>query len=120
MRPLMQLDGVEFSRIPCDGEGRIIPNTLEPLIRPNTRLVIMAHGSNVCGTVQDAEAVGKVCKKHNIPFALDAAQTAGHYPVDFGAFNLSALAVPGHKGLLGPAGIGLLLLSGKWRMRSIR
>lgn len=44
MRPLMQLDGVEFSRIPCDGEGRIIPNTLEPLIRPNTRLVIMAHG----------------------------------------------------------------------------
>ena len=111
MRPLMQLDGVEFSRIPCDGEGRIIPNTLEPLIRPNTRLVIMAHGSNVCGTVQDAEAVGKVCKKHNIPFALDAAQTAGHYPVDFDAFNLSALAVPGHKGLLGPAGIGLLLLS---------
>lgn len=113
MRPLMQLDGVEFSRIPCDGEGRIIPNTLEPLIRPNTRLVIMAHGSNVCGTVQDAEAVGKVCKKHNIPFALDAAQTAGHYPVDFDAFNLSALAVPGHKGLLGPAGIGLLLLSDK-------
>ena len=111
MRPLMQLDGVEFSRIPCDGEGRIIPNTLEPLIRPNTRLVIMAHGSNVCGTVQDAKAVGEVCKKHNIPFALDAAQTAGHYPVDFGAFNLSALAVPGHKGLLGPAGIGLLLLS---------
>ena len=111
MRPLMQPDGVEFSRIPCDGEGRIIPNTLEPLIRPNTRLVIMAHGSNVCGTVQDAKAVGEVCKKHNIPFALDAAQTAGHYPVDFDAFNLSALAVPGHKGLLGPAGIGLLLLS---------
>ena len=106
MRPLMQLDGVEFSRIPCDGEGRIIPNTLEPLIRPNTRLVIMAHGSNVCGTVQDAKAVGEVCKKHNIPFALDAAQTAGHYPVDFGAFNLSALAVPGHKGLLGPQGVG--------------
>ena len=108
MRPIMQLDGVEFSRIPCDGEGRIIPNTLEPLIRPNTRLVIMAHGSNVCGTVQDAEAVGKVCKEHNIPFALDAAQTAGHYPVDFGAFNLSALAVPGHKGLLGPMGTGIL------------
>ena len=119
MRPLMQLDGVEFSRIPCDGEGRIIPNTLEPLIRPNTRLVIMAHGSNVCGTVQDAEAVGKVCKKHNIPFALDAAQTAGHYPVDFGAFNLSALAVPGHKGLYGPMGTGLLCSLGRYRLEPI-
>ncbi len=111
MRPLMQLEGVEFDRIPCDGEGCLITAALEPLIRPNTRLVIIAHGSNVCGTVQDARAVGEICKRRGIPFALDAAQTAGHYPVDFDAFNLSALAVPGHKGLLGPTGIGLLLLS---------
>lgn len=111
MRPLMQANGVEFDGIPCDGEGRLITAALEPLIRPNTRLVIIAHGSNVCGTVQDAKAVGEICKRHGIPFALDAAQTAGHYPVDFDAFSLSALAVPGHKGLLGPTGIGLLLLS---------
>ena len=117
MRPLMQLGGVEFSRIPCDGEGRIIPNTLEPLIRPNTRLVIMAHGSNVCGTVQDAEAVGKVCKRHNIPFALDAAQTAGHYPVNMKELGLSALCVPGHKGLLGPQGIGALMLDEEFAKR---
>lgn len=111
MRPLIQANGVEFDRIPCDGEGRLITAALEPLIRPNTRLVIIAHGSNVCGTVQDAKAVGEICKRRGIPFALDAAQTAGHYPVDFDAFSLSALAVPGHKGLLGPTGIGLLLLS---------
>lgn len=113
MRPLMQLEGVSFDRLPCDEEGSILPNRLEGLIRENTRLVIMAHGSNVCGTVQDAAAIGKVCRAHNIPFALDAAQTAGHYPVDFTEFGLSALAVPGHKGLLGPTGIGLLLLSDK-------
>ena len=111
MRPLSQIAGVEFSRIPCDGEGRIIEGSLEPLFRPNTRLVIIAHGSNVCGTVQNAEEIGRICARRGVPFALDAAQTAGHYPVDFTRFNLSALAVPGHKGLLGPTGIGLLLLS---------
>jgi cysteine desulfurase family protein len=111
MRPLSQIAGVEFSRIPCDGEGRIIEGSLETLFRPNTRLVIIAHGSNVCGTVQNAEEIGQICARHGVPFALDAAQTAGHYPVDFTRFNLSALAVPGHKGLLGPTGIGLLLLS---------
>ena len=112
MRPLVQLEkeGVSFDRVPCDGEGRLDPEELRGLIRPNTRLVVMAHASNVCGTVQDAETVGKVCAEYGIPFALDAAQTAGHIPVDFGRFRLSALVVPGHKGLLGPQGIGALLL----------
>ncbi|MBQ1281927.1 MAG: aminotransferase class V-fold PLP-dependent enzyme, partial [Oscillospiraceae bacterium] len=110
MRPLLQLEGVEFDRIPCSREGIFDPQDVEKLIRPNTKLVIFAHGSNVCGSVQDAEAVGKICARHGIPFALDAAQTAGHYPIDFEAFGLSALAAPGHKGLLGPSGIGVLLL----------
>ncbi len=110
MRPLLQLSGVEFDRIPCDSEGRLDPAAMLPLIRPNTRLCIMAHGSNVCGTVQDAAAVGAICAKHGIAFALDAAQTAGHIPIDFQALHLSALCVPGHKGLLGPSGIGALLL----------
>lgn len=110
MRPLLQLPGVEFDRIPCNREGLMAPADVEPLIRPNTRLLIMAHGSNVCGTVQDAEAVGKICAKHGIPFVLDAAQTAGHIDIDFERLGLSALVAPGHKGLLGPSGIGVLLL----------
>ena len=110
MRPLLQLQGVEFDRIPCDEEGRLDPAAMLPLIRPNTRLCVMAHGSNVCGTVQDAAAVGAICAEHGIAFALDAAQTAGHIPIDFQALHLSALCVPGHKGLLGPSGIGALLL----------
>ena len=111
MRPLLQLEGVEFDRIPCDREGLLDPRGIEPLIRPNTKLLVMAHGSNVCGSVQDAKAVGEICRKHGIAFVLDAAQTAGHYPVDFEAFGLSALCVPGHKGLLGPSGIGALLMT---------
>ena len=111
MRPLLQLPGVEFDRIPCNREGLLNPADVEALIRPNTRLLVMAHGSNVCGSVQDAKAVGEICRKHGIAFVLAAAQTAGHYPVDFEGFGLSALCVPGHKGLLGPSGIGALLMT---------
>lgn len=114
MRPLLQLQGVEYDRIPCNREGLLNPEDIEALIRPNTKLLVIAHGSNVCGSVQDAKAVGEICAKYGIAFVLDAAQTAGHYPVDFEAFGLSALCVPGHKGLLGPSGIGALLMSDKF------
>ena len=114
MRPLLQMEGVEYDRIPCSREGLLNPNDIEGLIRPNTRLLVMAHGSNVCGSVQDAKAVGEICARHGIAFVLDAAQTAGHYPIDFASFHLSALCVPGHKGLLGPAGIGALLMTDRF------
>lgn len=113
MRPLHDLaeQGITFDRIPCDRDGHLNPADIPALIRPNTRLLVMAHGSNVSGAVQDAMAVGAICHEHGIPFVLDAAQTAGHWPIDFEAMHLSALSVPGHKGLMGPSGIGALLLS---------
>lgn len=113
MRPLHDLadQGVCFDRIPCDGEGRLNPADLLPLIRPNTRLVAVAHASNVGGAVQDAAAIGSICRERGIPFLLDAAQTAGHWEIDFEGWGLSALSVPGHKGLMGPSGTGALLLS---------
>lgn len=119
MRPLVQLEreGVAFERIPCDAQGCLRLEALPGMIKLNTRLVVMAHGSNVCGTVQDAEAVGKICRERGAPFALDAAQTAGHIEVDFERFGLSALVVPGHKGLLGPQGIGALLLDADFARR---
>lgn len=110
MRPLVQL-GVAFDRVPCDSEGFLRADLIEPLLRPNTKLFILNHASNVCGTVQNAEAVGRLCKLHGIPLLLDGAQSAGHVPVDFEAFGLSALAVPAHKGLLGPQGVGALLVT---------
>ena len=114
MRPLLQLEGVEYDRIQANREGLINAADVESLIRPNTRLLIMAHGSNVCGAVQDAAAVGEICKKHGIAFALDVAQTAGHIDIDFERWVLSALVAPGHKGLLGPSGIGVMLLADKF------
>lgn len=112
MRPLQDLAalGVTFDRIPCDETGRLDVDAIPGLIRPSTRLLVMAHGSNVSGAVQDAPAVGALCRAHGIPFVLDAAQTAGHWPIDFAALGLAALSVPGHKGLMGPSGIGALLL----------
>ena len=111
MRPLLQLSGVTFDRLPADAEGFVDPDNVPALIRSNTKLILMAHGSNVSGTVQDAEAIGAIAARYGVPFALDGAQTAGHFPVDFQRFHLSALSVPGHKGLLGPSGIGALLLT---------
>jgi len=112
MRPLVQLEreGVEFSRIPADRDGITRAEDIIPLIRPNTKLVAVMHASNVCGSLLPVKEIGAICRERNIPFILDAAQTAGHYPIDFKELGLSALCAPGHKGLLGPQGIGVLLL----------
>ncbi len=111
MRPLLQLNGVSFDRVMADETGLLDPEAIRPLIRPNTRLILMAHGSNVSGAVQDGAAIGRIAGERGIPFVLDAAQTAGHFPVDFQGFGLSGLCVPAHKGLLGPAGIGAMLVT---------
>ena len=111
MRPLLQLPEVSFDRVQANSQGFIDPDDIRALIRPNTKLILMAHGSNVSGAVQDAEAIGRIAAQYGVPFALDGAQTAGHFPVDFPKYQLSALSVPGHKGLLGPSGIGALLIT---------
>lgn len=110
MRPLVQL-GVEFDRVPCSREGFLNTALIAPLIRENTRLFVLCHASNVCGSVQDVKTVSELCKLHNIALVLDAAQSAGHLPIDFQALGLSAMAIPAHKGLLGPQGIGALLVT---------
>lgn len=113
MRPLTALSqsGVTFDRIPCAPDGSVDPDAVLPLFRHNTRLVILTHASNVCGTVLPVRQIAAHAAARGVPVLLDAAQTAGHMAVDFDLLGLSALAVPGHKGLLGPAGIGALLLS---------
>lgn len=113
MRPLTELadGGVAFSRIPADRDGVTRPGDLLPLLRPNTRLVLVSHASNVSGTIFPLEETAALCRERGIPLAVDGAQTAGHLPIDFSGLHLSALCVPGHKGLLGPQGIGAVLLS---------
>ena len=112
MRPLTQLAarGVTFSRIPVSPDGAFDFDAMERAFRPDTRLCVMTHASNVSGAMLPIAQIGRACRAHHVPLLLDAAQTAGHVAIDFDALNLSALAVPGHKGLLGPSGIGALLL----------
>ncbi len=113
MRPLVQLEkaGVCFDRIPCNADGRMDIEAFEQLFRPETRLIAVTHASNVCGTLNPVEEICRIANARGVPVLLDGAQTAGHYPIHFEHLGLSALAIPAHKGLLGPSGIGALLLS---------
>ena len=113
MRPLTQLldKGITFDTIPCDSTGFIQMDSIEPLIRPNTVALIINHASNVCGTIQPLESIGPICKAHNLQFIVDAAQTAGVIPIDVKACHIDALCFTGHKGLLGPQGIGGIILT---------
>lgn len=113
MRPLVRLSryGITYTRIPCDGEGRLLLESLEDYVKAGTKAVIMTHASNVCGTVLPIEEVGAFCRSRGLAFIVDSAQTAGVLPIDMEAMNIDALAFTGHKGLLGPQGIGGFLLN---------
>ena len=113
MRPLTQLldKGITFDIIPCDKTGSIQLESMDSLIRPNTVAMIINHSSNVCGTIQPLKSIGSICKAHNLQFIVDAAQTAGVIPIDVKACHIDALCFTGHKGLLGPQGIGGIILT---------
>ena len=113
MRPLTQLldKDITFDTIPCDSTGSLQMDSIEPLIRPNTVALIINHASNVCGTIQPLKSIGPICKAHNLQFIVDAAQTAGVIPIDVKACHIDALCFTGHKGLLGPQGIGGIILT---------
>lgn len=112
MRPLTQLAarGIAFDRVPCGPDGSLRTEELAGLLRSETRAVVMLHASNVCGTLLPAAEVGAFCRDHGLLFVLDTAQTAGAFPIDMEAMHIDALAFTGHKGLLGPQGIGGFIL----------
>lgn len=113
MRPLEQMrwQGVSYDIVPVDEEGNLDPDVLEGMVKPETRAVIVTHASNVCGTVVPVQEIGEICRKKNLYFAVDTAQSAGTIPVDMGECGIDFLAFTGHKGLLGPQGIGGFLIS---------
>lgn len=93
-----------------DSRGYIEPDTLRRAISPKTALVVLCHASNVTGVIQPAAELGKTCRDHGIPFLVDAAQTAGVLDVTLESLCADMIAMPGHKGLMGPHGTGLLVL----------
>lgn len=104
-------EGAEATFLRPDGEGYIDPADVGKAIRPTTRLVIVNHGSNVTGVVQDLDAIGRICREAGVPLAVDTAQTAGVIPIDMAACHISFLSFTGHKGLFGPTGTGGLCVA---------
>lgn len=123
LRPLWmmrQAGLISFDLAPADARGFVDPAAVASLLRPETRLVIMTHASNVCGAIQPIPAVGTLCRQRGIVLLVDAAQSAGLVPVDMGALNCDLVAFTGHKGLHGPTGVGGLIVGPDVDLRSSR
>lgn len=111
IRPLKHLEETSFITVtiaPCDKKGFLDIDALPKLLQKNTTLMVLNHASNVCGTIQDVRAVKNAIG--DVPLMLDAAQTAGCYPIDVEADGIDFLAFTGHKALLGPQGTGGLYI----------
>lgn len=112
LRPLnaMVKNGVELTLLSVDKEGYLNIKDIEDEIKNNTKLIIVNHASNVLGSIQDIESIGKIAKKNGILFMVDASQSAGVVDIDVENSHIDLLAFPGHKGLLGPQGTGGLFI----------
>jgi cysteine desulfurase family protein len=112
MRPLraMERRGVKLAVISCDQEGLVEPSQIKRAIKKNTTAIFMTHASNVIGTVMPVAEIGRMAHKHGLIFCVDAAQTAGCYPIDVQATPIDLLAFTGHKSLFGPPGTGGLYI----------
>ncbi len=111
LRPLSKLAAgktIEVTFVDCDDRGIVQPAAIREALRPNTRLVALTHASNVTGAIQPIADIGEIARKSQAIFLVDAAQSLGHIPLDVNAMQIDLLAAPGHKGLLGPLGTGLL------------
>jgi cysteine desulfurase/selenocysteine lyase len=116
MRPLRALTAsesrgsVELTVVPCSAQGFLDPVDLEAALRPNTAMIVLNHGSNVCGSLLPVAEAGAIARRCGCLLLVDAAQTAGEYPIDMEADKIDLLAFTGHKALGGPMGTGGLVI----------
>ena len=121
MRPLRHLEanGIELTVAPCAPDGTIEPVAIRNAIKPETRLVVTTHASNVTGTLLPITDIATICRAAGVPYLVDAAQTAGVVPIDVESQGIDLLACSGHKGLLGPSGTGALYIHEESALRPI-
>lgn len=122
VRPLNKLmrGGVKITRLLPSAGGVVAAEDIEKAITKETKLVVVTYASNVTGVIQPIEAYGAIVRRHNLIFMIDAAQTAGKYPIDVQAGNIDLLACSGHKGLFGPPGTGILYIGNRVDLDSLR
>lgn len=108
LRPLYELEqqGLDLTILSVDQEGNLNYDDIEKAIRPNTKMIITTHGSNLLGNLLDVKRIGKIASKHNLLYVVDASQTAGIIPINVQDMHIDVLCFTGHKGLLGPQGTG--------------
>ena len=108
LRPLYELEdrGVQLTVLPADPRGNICYGDIENEIRPNTKVIVTTHGSNLTGNLLDIGRIGGIAKKHGLIYIVDASQTAGVFDIDVQKMHIDILCFTGHKGLLGPQGTG--------------
>ena len=114
IRPLRSAQATvaaEVTVVNCDAHGRLDPRDVRRALRPSTRMIVMTHASNVCGTVMPVAEVAGIAREAGVFMAVDAAQTAGTTDIDLSALDVDVLAFTGHKGLYGPQGTGGMVLS---------
>ena len=112
-RPLAYLEdaGVRVTKVETHPAKGADPEAVRAAICDDTKLVVMSHASNVTGALNPIEEIGAVCREMNVPFLVDASQSAGAIPIDVVKMNIDLLALPGHKSMLGPTGTGVLYVS---------
>ena len=122
MRPLRALEkqGIELSVVECSPDGSLDLEDLKKLIRPNTKLVVLNHASNVVGTILPIREAGAVCRQHDLLLLVDTAQSAGSYPIDMQVDQIDLLCFTGHKALYGPMGTGGLVVGERVDERRIK
>jgi len=116
-RPLALLEEkgiIELTYMPCEKDGNIDVSSLAAYIKPNTKLMIMTHASNVTGAILPYEHCAKIAKEHGVNFVLDAAQTAGLIDINFERSDIAALVFTGHKTLMGPVGTGGFIIKSRF------
>lgn len=114
VRPVVALkeEGrIDYDFIPFDAEGKLDVEAARGLLRPNTRLIVSLHASNITGQILEVEQLGQLARENNIKFMLDVAQTAGFMDINMSKLKVDCLAFTGHKSLLGPTGTGGFLIA---------
>lgn len=123
MRPLRFLERekkVKLELVPCSADGRLDPKKFALRLKKRTRLVVLTHASNVIGSITPIKEAGRICRDRGVMILVDAAQTAGKIPIDVQRDNIDMVAFSGHKGLLGPPGIGCLYLRPGLNLRPLK
>ncbi|BDF32341.1 cysteine desulfurase [Lachnospiraceae bacterium] len=108
LRPLYEMSerGTELTVVRSSRLGTVKTEDIEAAIRPGTKMIVITNGSNLTGNYVDLKPIGEIAKKHGVLLVVDASQTAGVFPIDVQEMNIDVLCFTGHKGLLGPQGIG--------------